>query len=147
MNKLIVYSLLFLLSSSCSKRMYYAYEDEQSYCTIEAIPKQKLGWLFGRRFDQVIYRASSKEHYDTTGVVNKYLNWKDRRSRKKDNIYIYIKIKNYIYNVKEEININQLFDFYYIQKNVMYRYDFCFPTGNDTPDYVLYINNWSYAQL
>ena len=94
MNKLIVYSLLFLLSSSCSRSMYYAYEDEQSYCTIEAISKRKLWWLFGRRFDQVIYRASSKEHYDTTGVINEYSSWQKRQNKKKDNMYIYIKSKN-----------------------------------------------------
>ena len=114
-----MYSLLLLLSSSCSKSMYYAYEDEKSYCTIEAIPKQKLWWLFGRRVNQVIYRAASKEHYDTTGVSNRYLSWEDRESKKKDNLYIYI-YKNNNYNVKDDLYIGMSFYFYYIQRNDIY---------------------------
>ena len=90
MNKLVVYLLLFFLISSCSRSMYYAYEDEKSYCTIEAIPKRKIWWLFGHRFDQVIYRASSKEYYDTTEEVEEFISGAKRRDTKKDNVYIYI---------------------------------------------------------
>ncbi|WP_338790947.1 hypothetical protein [Bernardetia sp. MNP-M8] len=90
MKKAPLYILLLLLfCSSCSKKMYYAYEDEKSYCTIEAIPKRKLWWLFGNRFDQVIYRAASKEHYDTTKEVKEPIHWRKRNDAKKDNIYIY----------------------------------------------------------
>ena len=139
MNKLIVYSLLFLLSSSCSRSMYYAYEGEHSYCTIEAIPKRKLWWLLGRRFDQVIYRATSKEHYDTTRIMNEYLNWKERRSKKKDNIYIYIKNSSFFYDIYEEIAVEGSFDFFYIERNNLYRYDFCLALSEDVPNYALYI--------
>lgn len=89
MKQLLSYFLLFLLTSSCSRSMYYAYEDDQSYCTIEAIPKRKMWWLFGGRFDQVIYRAASKEHYDTTQVVDKSIRFSEMQNKKRDNIYIY----------------------------------------------------------
>ncbi|WP_338815802.1 hypothetical protein V9L05_22670 (plasmid) [Bernardetia sp. Wsw4-3y2] len=139
MKKAPLYILLLLLfCSSCSKKMYYAYEDEHSYCTIEATPKQKLWWMFGRRFDQVIYRAASKEHYDTTEVSNKYLSWEDRYSKKKDNIYMYIKNSNY--NIEKKVYIDTYFDFLYIQRNYVYRYDFCLPSHDNSANYATYTN-------
>ena len=121
--------------------MYYAYEDEQSYCTIEAISKRKLWYLFGLRSDQVIYRAASKEHYDTTEVVNKPIHWRERQSKKRDNIYIYIYNRSLFYDVDEEVTIGDSFDFHYIERNSVYRYNFCLPSYDNGGNYATYTNN------
>ena len=69
--KPIVYIVAFLLLSSCSRSIYYAFEKEGTYSTLE---EKKNG--------DVIYRAISKEHYFT------------ERSGFKNYIYLYSPISS-----------------------------------------------------
>jgi len=75
MKRLIL--ILFILFSSCSRSIYYAYENsaDESYCTFEVNDKE------------IIYRAVSKEHYVINSSPNKH--------------YIHIQTPNGFYKSKE----------------------------------------------
>ncbi|WP_438710669.1 hypothetical protein ACSTS3_18115 [Aquimarina muelleri] len=60
--KPIVYIVAFLFLSSCSRSIYYAFEEKGTYCTLE---EKKNG--------TVIYRAVSKEHYKKSSSSINYL--------------------------------------------------------------------------
>ncbi len=60
--KPIIYIIALLFLSSCSRSIYYAFEEKGTYCTLE---EKKNG--------TVIYRAVSKEHYKKSSSSINYL--------------------------------------------------------------------------
>ncbi|WP_338790945.1 hypothetical protein [Bernardetia sp. MNP-M8] len=133
--KIIEFLLLLLALSACSRSTYYAYEDEQSYCTIELTPKRRF---LNSHPDYVIYRAISKQHYDTVGVVDKYVQESERYNTKKNVVYLYIQNDNL--GNDSTIYIEGFFTMFYIPSNTINRFQFCTsihePTGS---------TNWRYT--
>ena len=71
--KPIVYIVAFLLLSSCSRSIYYAFEEEGTYCTFE------------KTITKTIYRAVSKEHYFTEkSGFKRYIHIESDNEYKKD---------------------------------------------------------------
>ena len=71
--KPIVYIVALLFLSSCSRSIYYAFEEEGTYCTLE---EKKNG--------TVIYRAISKEHYTESSTMKEYIHIESYNSSHED---------------------------------------------------------------
>ncbi|WP_438710665.1 hypothetical protein ACSTS3_18095 [Aquimarina muelleri] len=87
--KPIVYIVAFLFLSSCSRSIYYAFEEEGTYCTFEVNKKE------------IIYRAVSEKHYKLNSYPTKD--------------YVYINSANGWYKYKEP-RINRAALLLYIEK-------------------------------
>ncbi|WP_438710668.1 hypothetical protein ACSTS3_18110 [Aquimarina muelleri] len=112
--KPMVYIVAFLFLSSCSRSIYYAFEEKGTYCTFEVNKKE------------IIYRAVSEKHYKLNSYPTKD--------------YVYINSFNHWYeHTKPEIGKGALV--YYLKKIESYTPYMCNTSTslqNDADNFLFY---------